>query len=105
MIFPQLSRRDLLAGVSAGFGYMAFAGLATAEAKSADPLAGKQPHFTPRAKRVIFCCMQGGPSHLDTFDYKPALDKDAGKEVSGTGGTDRARGKVLASPFKFPKSG
>jgi hypothetical protein len=104
--FTHLSRRELLAGVSAGFGYMALAGLATeAAAEQANPLAGKATHFPARAKRVIFCCMQGGPSHLDTFDYKPALDKDAGKELSADSAADRARGKVLPSPFKFTPAG
>ena len=43
----------------------------------------KKPHFTPRAKRVIFMFMQGGPSHVDTFDYKPALERDDGKSPGG----------------------
>ena len=46
-----------------------------------DPLAPKQPHFAPRAKRVIFLCMEGGPSHVDTFDYKPKLGDDDGKAM------------------------
>jgi hypothetical protein len=50
-----------------------------AEAAVVNPLLAKQPHFTPRAKRVIFLFMQGGPSHVDTFDYKPRLEKDNDK--------------------------
>jgi hypothetical protein len=49
--------------------------------------------------------MQGGPSHLDTFDYKPALEQNAGKELTSASAADRARGKLLPSPFKFVKSG
>jgi Protein of unknown function (DUF1501) len=78
--FPLLTRRDLLRGVSAGFGFLAFSGLSTLRAaQSRPPLAARAPHFKPRAKRVIFLCMRGGPSHLDTFDYKPVLQRDGGK--------------------------
>ncbi len=62
---------------SAGFGYLAFHALASAANES--PLVPKRPHFAPKAKRVIFLCMRGGPSHLDTFDYKPKLQADGGK--------------------------
>jgi hypothetical protein len=100
----NFSRRDALQSMSAGFGFMAFAGLSTMAAQAAatykNPLAPKQPHFKPRAKRIIFCCMRGGPSHVDTFDYKPALDKDNGKSASGFGNR-----KLMESPWKFPKRG
>ena len=78
---PSFSRRTLLKTLSSGFGYLAFAGLAhrTASAKPGNPLAPKAPHFPARAKRVIFLCMGGGPSHVDTFDYKPKLIADDGK--------------------------
>src|SRR5687768_195701 len=72
----SLSRRELLQSTSCGFGALAFAGLFGRAAKAAaesNPLAPKQPHFEPKAKRVIFMFMQGAPSHVDTFDYKPAL--------------------------------
>ena len=93
----SLSRRELLRTASCGFGYLALAGLcqeAMAAEKSAksperaadDPLAPKSPHFTPRAKRVIFLYMRGAPSHVDTFDYKPALTRDNGKSANGFGG-------------------
>jgi Protein of unknown function (DUF1501) len=49
--------------------------------KGAGPLAPKSPHFRARAKRVIFLCMEGGPSHIDTFDYKPRVTADHGKEI------------------------
>ena len=77
----SITRRNMLKSMSAGFGYMAFAGLSTAQAAATSPLAPKRPHFQPRAKRVIFCCMRGGPSHVDTFDYKPALARDEGKQL------------------------
>ena len=71
---PAFSRRTLLKTASSGFGYLAFAGLSTwASERSAGPLAPKAPHFPPRARRVIFLCMEGGPSHVDSFDYKPKL--------------------------------
>ncbi|GIW81642.1 MAG: sulfatase [Gemmatales bacterium] len=105
----ELSRRALLKTMSCGFGYMAFAGLATEaaqkEKKAADyenPLAPKAPHFPPRAKRVIFLCMRGGPSHVDTFDYKPMLAKHEGKTPDGA--NQRGR-KLMPSPWKFIPSG
>ena len=80
-MLPAYSRRDLLKHTSCGFGYAALAGLCTeAAADYQNPLAPKAPHFTPEAKRVIFLCMRGGPSHVDTFDYKPQLTKDHGKK-------------------------
>lgn len=92
------SRRDILKTVSAGFGYLAFAGLANAQSKKDDPLAPKPSHFPGTAKRVIFLCMTGGPSHVDTFDYKPKLIKDHGKP-GHYGGT------LLSSPWNFRQHG
>lgn len=77
----MIHRRTLLQSAGAGFGWLAFNALhsrwaqAAAPAKTSHPLAPKPPHFAPRAKRVIFLFMQGGPSHLDTFDWKPELRK------------------------------
>lgn len=79
---PQIfTRRQALQSMGCGFGYLAALGLAGREASAAvdNPLMSKEPHFPPRAKRVIFLFMQGGPSHVDTFDYKPQLEKDDGK--------------------------
>jgi hypothetical protein len=74
------SRRRFLQSASAGFGWLAFAGLSTAEcAEAKNPLSPKLGHHTARAKRVIFLCMRGGPSHMETFDYKPKLNADDGK--------------------------
>src|SRR5262249_28161442 len=95
-VFPS-SRRELLKQVGCGFGYLALAGLATERAGAA-PLtlpsppsdggegrvrgAKKPPHFRPRAKRILFLFMQGGVSHVDSYDYKPLLDKHDGKAFS-----------------------
>ncbi|MGB0550810.1 MAG: DUF1501 domain-containing protein [Limisphaerales bacterium] len=94
-----LSRRDALKGLSAGFGYMAFAGLAS-QAAVHSPLAPRRPHFSPKAKRVIFACMRGGPSHVDTFDHKPALVRDKGKELPKF----RNR-ELMPSPWEFKRHG
>src|SRR5262249_13882756 len=98
----MLSRRTMLKGTSAGFGYLAFAPLANEQAARAadgtattNPLAPKKSHFPAKAKRVVFLCMDGGPSHVDTFDYKPKLNADDGKSAPGrTGGFGRG-GKLL----------
>ncbi|MGE3803701.1 MAG: DUF1501 domain-containing protein [Gemmataceae bacterium] len=102
MFALPMSRRQMLKTTSAGFGYMALAGLCSeASAAYENPLTPKPPHITPRAKRVIFLCMRGAPTHVDTFDYKPQLEKDDGKSRDGVG---RGR-KLLASPWKFVPSG
>ena len=99
-----LSRRTVLKTASAGFGYLAFAGLSSIDAgqglpdESTNPLSPKTPHFPAKAKRVIFLCMRGGPSHVDTFDYKPQLFKDDGKP-------SRFRGNYLKPQWKFKPSG
>tara|TARA_Y100001934_G_scaffold69090_1_gene85702 strand:+ start:4789 stop:6174 length:1386 start_codon:yes stop_codon:yes gene_type:complete len=102
-ILNHLSRREMLKSVSSGFGYLALAGMC-AEAAKADPLAPKTPHFAPKAKRVIFFCMRGGPSHVDTFDYKPQLKVDAGKPGLGGRGTS-SRAKLMPSPWQFSPHG
>src|ERR1700761_4429591 len=86
---PMFSRRTLLKSTASGFGYLAFAALATKKAPRAaasdaadNPLAPKKPHFPARAKRVIFLCMDGGPSHVDLFDYKPELNRRSGSASS-----------------------
>jgi hypothetical protein len=99
----SLSRRQWLRTTSAGFGYLAFAGLSSFAAEgqaraSTNPLALKPPHFPASAKRVIFLCMAGAPSHVDTFDYKPDLSRDHGK-------SGRYGGTLLGSPWKFQQRG
>ena len=96
-----LTRRRALRSLSAGFGYMAFTGLASQAsgrpALSTNPLAPRKAHFPGRAKRVIFACMRGGPSHVDTFDYKPELSTNSGKKIDGR--------SVMESPWKFEPRG
>ena len=94
----------MLRGASLGFGSLAFQSLL---AESTNPLAVKSPHFTPKAKRVIFLFMHGGPSQMDTFDWKPLLKRDHGKPLPF------ARPKVvssetfnlLQSPWEFKQHG
>jgi hypothetical protein len=97
-----LSRRDALKSAGVGFGYLAFAGLSTWAAEKDNPLAPKKTHFPAKAKHVIFLCMEGAPSHVDTFDYKPQLTTDNGKSMRGARGFG---GRLLASPFQFAQHG
>lgn len=102
----MFNRRQILQSTSSGFGFLAFSALAhrAAAREAANPLAPKASHFPAKAKRVIFLCMDGGPSHVDTFDHKPKLTADDGKSYAG--GRGRAfGGKLLGSPWKFNKSG
>ncbi|MFN7137744.1 MAG: DUF1501 domain-containing protein [Limisphaerales bacterium] len=102
-----ITRRQFLNRFGMGFGAL---GLATmlgeglfrqANAQSElNPLLSKQPHFPGKAKQVIHIFAQGAPSQLDTFDYKPALERYAGMELPGTDG-----GVAFPSPFKFKKHG
>src|SRR5688572_33102338 len=100
-----VTRRHLLQTTASGFGYLAFSALAhEAAAKDAatNPLAPKPPHFPAKAKRVIFLCMEGGPSHVDTFDYKPRLVADGGKTYD----KGRLSGATLLAPTtKFKQHG
>ena len=101
-----LSRRDLLKGMSSGFGYLAFAGLssmAAAADATGSPLQPRAPHFPGRARHVIFLCMSGAPSHVDTFDYKPKLSADDGKRSDRPGRIPGA--KLMGSPWKFRQHG
>lgn len=111
--FPTLplpSRREVLQNSALGFGFLALADMlsaAPAEPRRLDPAAPKPPHFPAKAKRVIFLFMKGGPSHLDTFDPKPLLDRDHGKPFPGT--KPRVQfaqtGNLLRSPWKFKQYG
>ena len=83
-----LSRRDMLLQSGVGFGSLALAGLLAEHATATEPtdprsspLAVRPPHYAAKAKRIIFLFMHGGPSQVDTFDYKPQLEKDDGKPV------------------------
>jgi hypothetical protein len=107
-----ISRRALLKDAASGFGYLAFAGLASqAAAPETNPLAAKAPHLAPRAGRVIFMFMHGGPSQVDTFDYKPTLAKYSGQpapfvEASAADGPSKKKLSLLReSPWKFAQHG
>ena len=69
------SRRAMLQQAGVGFGWLAFSALAQEQKRFENPLAPKMPHHPTKAKRVIFVFLNGGPSHLDTFDWKPELAK------------------------------
>lgn len=100
----KLERREMLKSLACSFGYLAFAGLA---AEARDPLAARAPMLRARAKRIIFLYMQGGPSHIDTFDPKPQLEKDDGKTVPFRVPRTRTvtERMVLKSPWKFARHG
>ena len=84
MTTKSLSRRTLLRSAGAGFGHLALAGLLGARGTEAAS-ATKAPHFTPKAKRIIFLFMEGAISGVDTFDYKPELQKNGGKSAPAAG--------------------
>ena len=94
------TRRDLLRTSAAGFGWLAFQSV-FASAASTNPLAGQRTHFPARAKRVIFLFMAGGPSQVDTFDFKPALTKLHGKPVNEKAPTN----VYYQSPWAFKPRG
>lgn len=103
------NRRELLMRTGTGLGLLGLSGLlADQELRGADaggPLTPKRPHFSPKAKRVIHFFCNGGPSHVDTFDPKPALAKHAGQPLPETLRTERKTGTAFPSPFKFHKYG
>ncbi|MBX9626477.1 MAG: DUF1501 domain-containing protein [Gemmataceae bacterium] len=101
-----LSRRELLQRSGLGLGALGLAGvLGDAGLAAESPLAPKAPHFPGKAKRVIHFFLNGGPSQVDTFDPKPALEKYAGKPLPNTLRTERKTGGALPSAFKFKKYG
>ncbi|MDX1933280.1 MAG: DUF1501 domain-containing protein [Capsulimonadales bacterium] len=110
-----LTRRELLSRMGNGFAALGLAGLLAEEANAAppvapkaaslNPLAPKSPPLRAKAKRVIFLFMNGGPSQVDTFDPKPALQKYAGKAIPLNLPTERKTGAALPSPYTFKKYG
>jgi hypothetical protein len=123
---PIISRRELLQTAGCGFGTIGLASLlqddelAAAPKKSRsgkgnelDPLAPRDPHFPAKAKHVIWLFINGGPSHVDTWDYKPKLEKWDGKSIkeydpsfkNTTGFFKNAVGGLMKSPFKFTPRG
>jgi hypothetical protein len=112
----MLTRREMLARTGAGFGALAFAGLCHAEAASAaqaglagadDALAPRAAQVRPRAKRVIFLFMHGGPSAVDTFDHKPLLLRDDGKPLpfAKPRVVFAKTNNLLRSPWEFARHG
>lgn len=103
------TRRDFLYGLGASIGGAAFASLLAAEEEGASPLAPKPAQLPARAKRCIFLMMEGGPSHIDTFDPKPSLAKLHLKEFNRSGEQKSAMesGKryFVRSPFEFHQHG
>ena len=115
----HVSRRQMLASCGGGAGLLGLATLleqegllgntAHAAANKADPLAPKQSHFPAKAKSVIWLFINGGPSQVDTWDYKPQLEKLDGKSLEGfdpeTGFFKDQVGGLMKSPFKFRQHG
>ncbi|QDT60412.1 hypothetical protein SV7mr_29340 [Stieleria bergensis] len=117
---PAISRRQMLTNAGSGLGALALGSLALGPlplghqashaAGTESPLAPKPPHFAPKAKSIIFLYMDGGPSHVDTFDYKPMLEKFNGTDPRQSIGKlaptqfDNV-GKLLNSPWKFKQHG
>lgn len=107
------TRRAMLRSSACGFGSVALSALLgqaaaeTGPVANANPLAPKQPHFTPRAKRIIFLFMWGGPSHVDLFDPKPTLNDQDGKPLSpeSVGSSRKHLGNLIGSPFRFSQHG
>jgi hypothetical protein len=105
-----LTRRELLRRGGMSFGMLGLAGLVSGESRAASseisPLTPRKPHFAAKAKRVVHLFMNGGPSHVDTFDPKPLLDKYHGKPLPNTSlRTERKTAGALRSPFKFQRYG
>ena len=107
-----LTRRQMLQRTGMGVGALALGGLlaqtgvAQASGGAINPLAVKNPHFPPKAKRVIHLFMNGGPSQVDTFDPKPLLEKYIGKNLPTPNlKTERRTGAAMPSPYKFKKYG
>src|SRR5262249_55768982 len=118
--FCGRTRRQFLWEMGAGFVGVALAGMleesffaqqagaADGVTKWTNPLAPKPPHFTPKARSVIFLYMYGGPSHIDTFDYKPAMKGTDGKTVAvktfGRGG-HKSQGRIVEPKWNFRQYG
>lgn len=101
------SRRDILRRSSLGFGSLALGGVLGDDGLRAaeNPLLARGSHFPGKAKRVIHFFLNGGPSHVDTFDPKPALARHAGQPVANHLTTERKTGAAFPSPFSFQRYG
>ena len=118
MLNRSISRREVLRRAGCGCGMLGLATLLNDESVAAatggaDPLKPARPHFRPRAKHVIWLFINGGPSHVDTWDFKPKLAQYNGKSIrtfdpkfkNTTGFFKNAVGNVMQSPFKFTPRG
>src|SRR6266481_3887591 len=103
-----VSRREALCRMGSGFGMMAFAGMLGRSLNAAEGVTGgvAKLDYPQKVKRVIFLFMNGGCSHVDSFDPKPMLEKYDGQPLpGGTIKTERRTGELMKSPFKFKKYG
>jgi hypothetical protein len=119
-----INRRDALRCIGGGFAMMSFAsmigeslaqaeslnaanpGAAAADTAATNPWMLRDPNFKPKAKHVIFLFMNGGLSHIDSFDYKPMLEKYHGQPMPGGDlGHERKTGALMKSPFEFKRYG
>src|SRR5262249_49496556 len=109
-----LTRRGMLKRMGAGLGMIGLAGLLADDARRAgatpaatNPLAPRPPHFAPGARRLIHLFMNGGPSQVDTFDPKPALERYHGQALpAGYLSTERGGARsLMRSPFRFQRHG
>lgn len=116
-IHTPLTRREMLSRCAGGFGALAMTSLLAEAARAevstgqgrTDPFAVRESHFAPKVRSVIFLYMDGGPSQVDTFDYKPTLEKYAGQDPHGIFKVAPTQfdniGKVMPSPWKFRQHG
>jgi hypothetical protein len=116
MSYSFLNRRELLARSGGGLGLVALASLLSQQGllspalgANVNPLAPRPAHFPVKAKSVIWLFMNGGPSQVDTWDYKPLLEQRHGQELEGfdknTGFFTGQVGPLMKSPFKFAQHG
>jgi hypothetical protein len=107
--FSPMARRTMLSRTALGIGSIAFSSLladsAPTRASESEVLIPRPSHFAPKAKRVIQFFCNGGPSHVDTFDPKPMLQKYAGQPVPNNLLTERKTGAAFPSPFSFKQYG
>ena len=106
------TRREIITRSGMGMGILGLASLlgdqfsqAEGPSTGSNPLQPKPPHFAPKAKRVVHFFLNGGPSHVDTFDPKPMLETYAGKPLPQSYLTERKTGGALPSPFRFSRYG
>ncbi len=109
MMDVELARRAWLQRAGVGLGALGLSQLlvdsGAAQGATDSPLGARSTHFPGKAKRVIHFFLNGGPSHVDTFDPKPALSKYAGQPAPNTLRTERKTGAAFPSPFKFRQHG